>query len=183
MIASNNLAHEKTAKAYVAGGCFCCMEAAFEKLPGVKEVISGYMDGTEASPTYKDYAQKGYVETVEMSYDPNVVSYDTLLDTFWRNIDPTDGHGQFVDRGPQYRSVIFYLNDEQKKQAEASKKQLAESGRFNKPIVTEIKKASVFYPAEAYHQDFYKNHSWRYKWYRSRSGRDQFFKKRWANKK
>ena len=183
MMAQNKSPQKNIAKVYFAGGCFWCMEPPFEKLPGVIDVITGYMGGTGENPIYKNYAQKGHVETVEISYDPELVSYDTLLDVYWRQINPTDAQGQFVDRGPQYRSIIFYLNDDQKQRAESSKKKLEASGRFSKPIVTEIQKASPFYPAESYHQDFYKNHPWRYKWYHSRSGRNQFFKKTWGTKK
>lgn len=164
---------------HFAGGCFWCIEAAFEKVPGVIDAVSGYMDGTTPNPSYSDYAKSGHVETVEVAYNPEIVSYEKLLDVFWRNIDPTDAKGQFVDRGPQYRSIIFYDNEMQKKEAEASKKALEESDRFAKPIVTEIKKSSPFYKAEPYHQNYAKNHPWRYKWYYVRSGRPSFLKKTW----
>ena len=167
-------------KAIFAGGCFWCMEPPFEKLNGVSEVISGYTGGTGLNPTYEDYAQKGHVEVVQIIYDPNKISYEKLLDVFWRQIDPTDSGGQFVDRGPQYRSAIFYLDDEQKQLAEKSKEALAKSGRFKKPVVTEIIPASTFYRAEDYHQDYYKNNPIRYKFYRYNSGRDQFLKKVWG---
>lgn len=143
-------------QATFAGGCFWCMESPFEKLNGVTEVVSGYTGGTGANPNYEDYAEKGRVEAILVTYDPTKITYQQLLDVFWRQINPTDAGGQFVDRGPQYRSAIFYHNDEQKRLAAESKKKLAESGRFDKPIVTEILKASVFYPAEEYHQDYYK---------------------------
>ncbi len=168
-------------KATFAGGCFWCMEPPFEKLPGVKDVVAGYMGGTGANPTYKDYAQKGYVEVVQITYDPAVVSYSTLLDVFWRQINPTDAQGQFVDRGRQYRSAVFYHDQEQKDLAEASKEQLAKSPRFDKPIVTEITEVSTFYPAEDYHQDYHRKNPLRYRYYRYRSGRDEYLKKTWGN--
>jgi peptide methionine sulfoxide reductase msrA/msrB len=167
------------ATAMFAGGCFWCVESDFEKVPGVVEVISGYSGGRGENPTYENYAAKGYVEVVQVKYDPAKVSYQQLLDVFWRHIDPTDPDGQFVDRGPQYRAAIFYLNDTEKQQAEASKEALAKSGRFSKPIVTEILPATTFYRAEEYHQDYYKTHSLKYKYYRWNSGRDQFLEKAW----
>lgn len=174
-------AQMKHEKATFAGGCFWCMEPPFEKLKGVEKVTSGYIGGSGENPTYGDYGRKGYVEAVEITYDPSVVSYSKLLDVFWRQIDPTDAKGQFVDRGREYRSAIFYHNDEQKALAEKSKEDLAKSGRLNKPIVTEILKATPFYKAEDYHQDYYKNNPVRYKYYRYRSGRDQFLEKVWGH--
>ena len=162
-----------------AGGCFWCMEAAFEQLKGV-EAVSGYTGGTGTHPTYQDYAKKGHVEAVQIIYDPCQYSYETLLDIFWHNIDPTDAGGQFSDRGPQYRSAIFYHTDEEKKLAEKSKEKLSQSERFDKPIVTQIVPAMEFYPAEENHQDYYKNHPIKYYWYRSGSGRDSFLKKTWS---
>ncbi len=167
-------------RAIFAGGCFWCMEPPFEKFDGVATVISGYTGGTGENPTYEDYAQKGHVEVVEVAYDPAKVTYAELLQVFWRQINPTDAGGQFVDRGTQYGSAIFYLDDEQKRLAEESKKELDASGRYDKPIVTEILKASTFYPAEGYHQDYHKTHPIRYKFYRSRSGRDQYLDKVWG---
>src|SRR6266850_2482292 len=149
-------------KALFAGGCFWCMQPPFEKLTGVTSVTAGYTGGAGASPTYKDYAQKGHIEAVEITYDPARISYSQLLDVFWRQINPTDGGGQFVDRGPKYRSAIFFLNDEQKRLAEKSKEELGKSRRYDKPIVTEILAASTFYPAEDYHQDYYKKNPIRY---------------------
>ncbi len=169
-----------SAQATFAGGCFWCMEADFEKVPGVLTVVSGYTGGQGPDPTYDDYAKKGHVEVIRITYDPGKVTYQDLLQYFWRHIDPTDGEGQFVDRGSQYRSAIFYHDEEQKRLAEASKKALADSGRFGKPLVTEILPAARFYPAEDYHQDYYRHHSWRYKFYRANSGRDQFLKKVWG---
>ncbi len=168
-------------KATFAGGCFWCMEPAFEKLDGVLEVISGYTGGLGENPTYNDYAQKGHIEAIQIKYDPSKITYKELLDVFWQQIDPTDAEGQFVDRGLQYRSAIFYNNNEQKEQAEGSRNELAESGRFKKPIVTEILKASRFYRAEDYHQDYYMRCPVQYKFYRGNSGRDQYLKKTWGN--
>ncbi|MCX6353311.1 MAG: peptide-methionine (R)-S-oxide reductase MsrB [Candidatus Aureabacteria bacterium] len=161
-------------KATFAGGCFWCMTPPFEKIDGVKEVMSGYIGGTGENPTYDDYAEKGYIEAIQVAFDPSRISYPQLLELFWRQIDPTDPGGQFVDRGPQYRSDIFYHNEKQKHQAEKSKEELGKSGRYDKPIVTEIVEASKFYPAEEYHQDYYKKNPIRYKFYRYRSGRDQY---------
>lgn len=176
-------AGEKTEKAIFAGGCFWCMEPPFEKLDGVKDVVSGYTGGTKENPTYKEVSSgtTGHAEAVEITYDPEKVSYETLLDVFWRQINPTDAGGQFVDRGSSYRSGIFYLNEEQRELAEKSKEELAKSGRFSDPIVTEITPASRFYRAEDYHQDYYKRNPIRYKYYRYGSGRDKFLKKAWED--
>jgi peptide methionine sulfoxide reductase msrA/msrB len=163
-----------------AGGCFWCVESDFEKIPGVVEAISGYAGGQGKNPTYGDYAQKGYVEAVQVVFDPRQVSYPDLLDYFWRYVDPTDPGGQFVDRGLSYRTVIFYHDAEQKRLAEASKQALEKSGRFSRPIVTEILPLGKFYRAEDYHQDYYKTHSLKYKYYRWHSGRDQFLEKVWG---
>ncbi len=171
------------ATATFAGGCFWCTESDFEKVSGVVEVISGYTGGKGDKPTYEDYAAKGHVEAVQVFYDPEKVSYQELLDYFWRHVDPTDPGGQFVDRGPQYRTVIFYQDDEQRRLAEESKKELAESGPFEKPIATEILPLTKFYRAEDYHQDYYKTHAYQYKYYRWNSGRDQFLKKVWGQEK
>lgn len=173
-------ATEPTQKATFAGGCFWCMETPFEKVKGVSEVLSGYMGGSGANPTYGDYAAKGHVEVVQITYDSARISYPQLLEVFWRQINPTDGGGQFVDRGSQYRSVIFYHDGEQKRLAEKSKEALEKSRRFDEPLVTEILPASTFYAAEAYHQDYYKKSSLKYKFYRSRSGRDQYLDKIWG---
>jgi peptide methionine sulfoxide reductase msrA/msrB len=169
-------------KAIFAGGCFWCMEPPFEKLDGVKEVISGYTGGLKADPTYEEVSSgvTGHVEAVEVIYDPAKVSYDRLLDVFWRQINPTDGGGQFVDRGSQYVTGIFYFTEEQRRLAEASKQALDRSGRYDKPIVTPIKKAGPFYRAEEYHQDYYKKNPTRYKFYRYNSGRDQYLERVWA---
>ncbi|MFZ5453515.1 MAG: peptide-methionine (R)-S-oxide reductase MsrB [Thermodesulfobacteriota bacterium] len=168
--------------AVFAGGCFWCVESDFEKVPGVTEVVSGYAGGNGADPTYDDYARKGYVEVVKVIYDPALVTYKQLLDYFWRHLDPTDAGGQFLDRGPQYRGVIFYANEEQMREAEASKQELEKSGRFHKPIVTEILPLKNFYPAEDYHQNYYQTHTTKYKFYRWNSGRDQFLQRVWGDR-
>ena len=169
-------------RATFAGGCFWCTESDFEKVDGVVEVISGYTGGHTKNPTYEEVSSgvTGHIESVQVIYDPAKVSYEQLLDVFWRHVDPTDAGGQFVDRGTQYRSAIFYQDDEQRREAEASRDRLAKSGRFDKPIVTEILKLGPFYPAEEYHQDYYKKNPLRYKYYRYGSGRDQFLEKTWG---
>ena len=169
-------------KATFAGGCFWCMEPPFEKLKGVREVISGYTGGNKVNPTYEEVCSgtTGHAESVQVIYDPKEISYEQLLDVFWHNIDPTTPNQQFVDKGIQYRSAIFYHNKEQKQLAEESKKKLGQFHQFNKPIVTEIIPASTFYPAEEYHQDYYKKHPFQYKFYRFNSGRDQFLDKVWG---
>jgi peptide methionine sulfoxide reductase msrA/msrB len=167
-------------KATFAGGCFWCMTPPFEKLNGVHEVLSGYAGGVGPNPTYEDYAAKGHIEAVQITYDPSKISYSELLDVFWRQINPTDLGGQFCDRGPQYRSAIFYENDGQKQSAEKSKESLAKSGRYQQPIVTELIKASAFYKAEEYHQDYYKKNPIRYKFYRTSCGRDKYLEKVWG---
>ncbi len=168
-----------------AGGCFWCTEADFEKLPGVVRAISGYTGGQKENPTYAEVSAgtTGHVEAVQVYYDPKQVSYAELLDWFWKHIDPTDGGGQFVDRGSQYRSVIFYHDEEQKQLAEKSKETLKKSGKFNKPIATEIVKFTRFFPAEEYHQDYYRKNPIRYGYYRFGSGRDQFLEKAWKKEK
>jgi peptide methionine sulfoxide reductase msrA/msrB len=167
-------------KATFAGGCFWCMEKPFEKLDGVYSVISGYTGGITENPNYKNYEQGGHVEVVQITYDPEKVSYKELLDVFWRQIDPTDAGGQFYDRGHAYSTAIYFHNDEQKKLAEDSKEALIKSGVFKQPIVTPVLSAKPFYAAESYHQDYYKKNPIRYKLYRSRSGRDAFLEKAWA---
>jgi len=169
-------------RAVFAGGCFWCTESDFEKVDGVVQAISGYTGGNKENPTYEEVSSgtTGHAESVMVIYDPAKVSYEQLLDVFWRHVDPTDAGGQFVDRGSQYRSAIFYQDDEQRRLAEASKAKLAQSGRFDKPIVTEIVKLGKFYPAEDYHQDYYKKNPLRYKYYRYGSGRDQFLESVWG---
>jgi len=170
-------------KATFAGGCFWCTEADFEKLPGVVKVISGYAGGHKENPTYEEVSSgtTGHVEAIQVYYDPAKITYEELLSWFWRHVDPTDANGQFVDRGSQYRSVIFYHDEDQKQLAEKSRDALNKSGKFDKPIVTEIIKFTKFYAAEDYHQDYYKKNPLRYKYYRYASGRDQFLKKMWGN--
>lgn len=172
-------------KATFAGGCFWCMEPPFEKIEGVREVVSGYTGGHKDNPTYEEVSsgKTGHVEAVQVTFDPSRISYEKLLNVFWRQIDPTDAGGQFVDRGAQYRSVIFYQSPGQKALAEKSRDELRKSGRFNKPVVTEILPGTKFYPAEEYHQDYYKKNPIRYKFYRFNSGRDQFLKKVWGDEK
>ena len=175
----------KTATAVFAGGCFWCTESDFEKVDGVIDAISGYTGGHVKNPSYYQVSAggTGHLESVKVIYDPSKVSYEQLLDYFWRHVDPTDPGGQFVDRGSQYRSAIFYANETQKRLAEKSKQQLEASGKFNKPIVTEILPLGKFYPAEDYHQDYYKKNPIRYHYYRYGSGRDQFLKKTWGDMK
>jgi peptide methionine sulfoxide reductase msrA/msrB len=172
-------------KATFAGGCFWCMESPFEKLEGVKEVISGYTDGHKENPTYKEVSSgtTGHLESIQVIYDPAKTTYSELLDVFWRQVDPTDPGGQFVDRGQQYTTAIYYHSTEQKELAESSKKRLNESGIYDNSLVTPIKKASTFYPAEEYHQDYYKKNPIRYKYYRYNSGRDRYLKKIWKEDK
>ncbi|MBD3418507.1 MAG: peptide-methionine (R)-S-oxide reductase MsrB [Chitinivibrionales bacterium] len=168
--------------AIVAGGCFWCMEPPFEKLDGVESVVSGYTGGPEKDPTYSQVSSgaTGHVEAVRISYDSSKVSYRKILDVFWRSIDPTDPGGQFADRGSQYETAIFYLDDEQKAIAEQSKADLEQSGKFNKPIATEIMPGGEFYPAEEYHQDYYLKNSTHYKAYRKGSGREGYLDSVWA---
>lgn len=169
-------------RATFAGGCFWCMEPPFEKTAGVAEVISGYTGGHKANPTYEEVSTgtTGHLEAVLVKFDPSKVTYETLLDVFWRNIDPTNPIGQFADTGDQYKPAIFYHNDTQKHLAEESKKRLQASGKFKKPIVVEIRKATEFYPAEEYHQDFYKKSPEHYKRYRFGSGRERFLENTWG---
>ena len=168
-----------------AGGCFWCMETPFEKLPGVTAVISGYSGGAEENPTYEQVASgtTGHAESVQVHFDATKLSYAQLLEVFWRQIDPTDAGGQFVDRGRQYRSAIFVHDAEQRRLAEGSKEALAKNGRFSKPIVTEIVDYARFWPAEEYHQDFFEKSPVRYHTYRAGSGRDVFIEKVWGKDK
>jgi len=169
-----------TEKALFAGGCFWCMEKPFEDLEGVISVTSGYAGGTTENPTYGNYGAGGHTEVVQIIYDPQKISYGRLLDVFWRQIDPTDAGGQFVDRGHEYVSAIYVYNEEQRQQAVASRQRLAASGILSGPVITEILDAPRFWKAEEYHQDYYKNNPIRYKFYRSRSGRDDFLRKTWG---
>ncbi len=169
-------------KAYFAGGCFWCMEPPFEDLDGVIEATSGYMGGSVENPTYEEVTTgtTGHAEVVEILYDPKIVSYEELLEVFWRNIDPTALNYQFADVGTQYRTEIFTVGENQKKLAEESKVELENSGKFNKPIVTAITNAPVFYIAEEYHQDFYKKQSMRYQMYAQASGRKGYLENTWG---
>ena len=171
--------------ATLAGGCFWCVEADFEKVAGVTEAISGYAGGEEPNPTYQQVSsgRTGHLEAVQVIFDPSQISYAQILDVFWKHVDPTDAKGQFVDRGPQYRPAIFYHDETQKQIAEESRQALASSAIFDRPIVTEIRPLKEFYKAEEYHQDYYSNHSIRYRFYRYNSGRDQFLEKVWKDKK
>lgn len=172
-------------KATFAGGCFWCMEPFLEKIKGVKSVTSGYIGGHTENPTYEEVSTgtTGHAEAVEVIFDPKEVTYSKILQTVWYNIDPTAVNSQFADYGTQYRSAIFYHNEEQKRLAEESKKVLAASGKFDKPIVTEIVPATTFYPAEEYHQDYYKKNSLRYNMYHHASGREQFLDKVWGKER
>lgn len=173
-------AKPKVETATFAGGCFWCMTPPFEKLPGVLKVTAGYTDGTGPNPTYEDYAEKGYTEGVQVTYDPSQITYAQLVDVFWKQINPTDPNGQFVDRGPQYRAAIFYHNEGQQKIAEKSRMDLDKSGRYDKPVVVPVKKYMAFYPAEEYHQDYYKKNPDDYGYYHDHSGRNEYLEKIWG---
>lgn len=177
-------AGETKAVATFAGGCFWCMEPPFDKLDGVISTTSGYTGGHVADPSYKQVSAggTGHTEAVRIVYDPSRISYSRLLEVFWRNIDPLDAGGQFCDRGDQYRSAVFYHDTEQRRLAEQSKQELAKGqtfGKYGKPIVTEITAASEFYPAEEYHQNYYKKNPLRYRYYRHGCGRDKVLKNYW----
>jgi peptide-methionine (S)-S-oxide reductase len=176
-------AHGKTLEtATFAGGCFWCMEPPFDKLDGVISTTSGYTGGQTKNPSYEEVSSgvTGHAESVQVVFDPAKVSYSQLLDVFWRNIDPLTPDAQFCDHGSQYRTAIFYHSEEQQRLAEASKKALEQSGRFTKPIVTEIVPAGEFYKAEEYHQDYYQKNPIRYKFYRYQCGRDQRLEQLWG---
>ena len=174
---------QNTEKAYFAGGCFWCMEPPFEVLDGVIEATSGYMGGEIENPTYEQVSMgnTGHAEVVEIEYDPNIITYGELLEVFWRNIDPTALNYQFADVGSQYRTEIFTVGPEQMEEALSSKDELEKSNKFDKPIVTAITEAPVFYIAEEYHQDFYKKQSARYKIYAEASGRKGFLEDTWGD--
>jgi peptide-methionine (S)-S-oxide reductase len=173
-------ASAQTATAVFAGGCFWCMEPPFDKTEGVISTTSGYAGGETANPTYEEVSAggSGHIEVIRIEYDPSKVSYEKLLDIYWRNVDPFDARGQFCDKGSQYRSAIFFGNNAEKALAEASKKKVAE--KFRKTVETLIMPASKFYPAEDYHQDYYKKNPVRYKLYRSGCGRDARLKAVWG---
>ncbi len=168
-------------KATFAGGCFWCMTPPFRNLAGVKEVVAGYTGGSTKKPTYEEVSggTTGHLEAVEVTYDPEEISYERLLEAFWKNIDPTDAGGQFADRGTQYHTAIYYHSDEQRRLAETSKAELAKSGKFSRPVVTAILPAADFHPAEEYHQDYDRKNPVRYRLYKSGSGREQFIEKTW----
>ncbi len=170
----------KAQTAIFAGGCFWSMQSAFEKVYGVIDAVSGYTGGTTRNPNYDSYASGGHVEAVQVSWDPNRVTYQELLDWYWHHTNPTDAGGQFVDRGANYKPIVFYSNDQQKAEAEASKAALAKSGKLPGPIVVQIMKAAPFYPAEEYHQDYPKKNPENYMEYFSNSGRTEFFAKVWG---
>lgn len=168
-------------KATFAGGCFWCMEPPFKQLKGITEVLSGYTGGNTKNPSYDEVCsgESGHLEAIQINFDPQVIAYEDLVEVFWQQIDPTDTGGQFVDRGQQYSTAIYYHNDRQRTLAEKSKIALAASGRFEDAIVTPILPAVEFYAAEDYHQDFYRKSTQRYKSYRAASGRDSFIEKVW----
>ncbi|PLT27949.1 peptide-methionine (S)-S-oxide reductase MsrA [Peribacillus deserti] len=172
----------KKETATFAGGCFWCMVKPFDEMPGIYGIISGYTGGDKENPAYEEVktGTTGHYEAVQITFDPEVFPYEKLLELYWPQIDPTDDEGQFFDRGSQYRAAIFYHNEQQQALAQQSLKELAESGRFKKPIVTQILPASVFYPAEDYHQDFYKKNPEKYKQERIESGRDSFIQQNWG---
>ena len=175
----------ETRTAILAGGCFWCIQPAFDKAKGVIKTVVGYCGGTEPNPTYELVSSEktGYRESIQITYEPAKISYDQLLDIYWRQIDPTQADGQFTDVGPSYRAAIFYVNNDEKKIAEASKEKLARSGKFNKPIVTEILPAMKFYPAEAYHQKYYQQNPEHFEAFEEGSGRTSFQKKTWSKER
>ena len=176
-----NSSPAETRNAVFAGGCFWCIQPAFDKAKGVINTVVGYCGGTEPNPTYDLVSSEktGYRESIQITYDPAKISYDQLLDIYWRQIDPTQADGQFTDIGPSYRAAIFYGNNDEKKIAEVSKEKLVHSGKFNKPIVTEILPAMKFYPAEAYHQKYYRQNPEHFEAFEEGSGRVSFKKKAW----
>ncbi|MEK5087147.1 peptide-methionine (S)-S-oxide reductase MsrA [Paenibacillus sp. FSL M8-0228] len=168
-------------KATFAGGCFWCMVTPFEEQPGIHGIVSGYTGGTIPNPTYEQVktGTTGHYEVVQITFEPELFPYEKLLELYWPQTDPTDGEGQFQDRGTQYKPAIFYHTEQQRELAQQSKEQLAQNGRFDKPIATEILPASIFYPAEDYHQDYHKKNVKHYKEDRAQSGRDEFIDKNW----
>jgi peptide methionine sulfoxide reductase msrA/msrB len=169
-------------KATFAGGCFWCMQPSFDRLSGVVSTTVGYTGGKAPNPTYEEVStgRTGHLEAVEVAYDPDKVSYKELLRAFWLSVDPTDNGGQFADQGSQYKTAIFYHDEDQKLQADASKKELADSRRFGKPIATAILPAQPFYPAEEYHQKYYQKNVLHYNLYKKGSGREDYLKKTWG---
>lgn len=177
-------ARADTATAIFAGGCFWCVEADFDKVPGVLETVSGYTGGHVESPSYKQVTAggTGHREAVKITYDPQKVSYQHLLDVFWHSVDPTDEGGQFCDRGESYATAIYATTPEQKREAEESKKALEKSNALRDPVVTPIETAGAFYPAEAYHQDYDRKNGLQYQFYRFRCGRDDRLEALWGDK-
>jgi peptide-methionine (S)-S-oxide reductase len=182
VVAASAVRADQLSTATFAGGCFWCMQPPFDRLDGVISTTAGYTGGHTKNPTYDEVesGSTGHTEAIQITYDPKKISYAKLLDVFWHNIDPLMPNGQFCDLGTQYRSAVFYHNDEQKRLAEESKKVLEASGRFHKPVVTEIVPASEFYPAEDYHQEYYRKNPVRYHYYRYRCGRDQRLEELWG---
>lgn len=175
--------HDKAYElATFAGGCFWCMVTPFEEQPGIIKVISGYIGGHKVNPTYEEVCSEltGHAEAVQITFDPSQFSYQRLLEVFWQQIDPTDAGGQFFDRGQSYRTEIFYHTEQQRQDAEASKQALSTSGKFDRPIMTAITPASIFYPAEGYHQDYHHKNPTHYRMYRHGSGRDAYIRKYWS---
>ena len=181
LASAQNASPASTKTAILAGGCFWCIQPAFDKADGVIKTVVGYSGGTEPNPTYALVTSEKtkYREALEVTYDPSKISYDRLLDIYWRQIDPTQADGQFTDIGPSYRAAIFYGSDEEKKIAEASKQKLAASSKFDKPIVTEILPAMKFWPAEEYHQKYYRTNPDHFEAFEKGSGREAFQKKTW----
>ena len=177
-------AKQNLEKATFAGGCFWCMQPVFDRLEGVKSTTVGYTGGTKENPTYEEVSsgRTGHTEAIEVTYDPSEITYPELLDAFWKSVDPTDPRGQFADKGSQYRTGVFYHNEEQEKSALVSKEKLAQSGTFDGPIVTEVAPAAQFYPAEEYHQKYYVKNSGQYALYKVGSGRQGFLEKVWGKK-
>lgn len=184
-LAAQDKSAPKLATAIFAGGCFWCMEPPYDVLPGVVSTTSGYIGGQVKNPTYQQVSAgaTGHTEAVQVVYDPAKVSYEKLLEVFWRNIDPTTPNAQFCDHGSQYRSGIFYLDDEQRRLAQASRDRIERTKPFREPIVTEITAATTFYRAEDYHQDYYQKNPLRYKYYRARCGRDERLEHLWGKSK
>jgi methionine-S-sulfoxide reductase len=182
--AAQNSSPSQTRTAVFAGGCFWCIQPAFDKAPGVIKTVVGYSGGTEPNPTYKLVTSEKtkYRESIEITYDPAKTSYEQLLDIYWRQIDPTQSDGQFTDIGPSYRAAIFYGNAEEKKIAETSKEKLARSGKFKKPIVTEVLPSMKFWPAEDYHQKYYRENPEHFEAFEEGSGRVSFKKDKWGGK-
>lgn len=180
VVAAEPASEQRLAKAVFAGGCFWCMEPPFDALPGVTATVSGYTGGTRTNPTYQEVStgNTGHIEAVEVTYDPAKVSYQQLLETYWRNVDPLDAGGQFCDRGEPYRTAVFYHDAEQKRLADISKTRIEQ--RLGRAVVTPVRPATTFYPAEDYHQDYYQRNPLRYKYYRYRCGRDARLEQLWG---